>query len=287
MTPGGRPDRRFALMLVTRDTDVAAEAARAGVDRLFVDLEVTGKAERQHGRSTIISGHTLDDLARVRAAAPEIELLARVNPAGPALRQEVEAVVTRGANVVMLPFFASPEEVARFVEAVAGRARVCLLLETAAAVVRLDAILAVPGVDEIHVGLNDLHASLGLTFMYEVLAGGLLDTIAERVRGHEPRVRFGFGGGALIDASHPVSPRDVLREHVRLGSESIILSRTFIADPPARPGEPGHIDLAGEVSKIRAAIAEARSRSADQIEQDRIRIWRTIWETAERLRARH
>lgn len=273
-------------MLVTRDPGVAREAASAGVDRLFVDLEVVGKAERQQGRSTVISGHTIKDLSRVRAAAADVEVLARINPAGPAMRDEVDAVIAGGADVVMLPYFTSPEEVHRFVDAVAGRATVCLLLETAAAVVRLEPILAVPGIDEIHVGLNDLHASLGLTFMYEILAAGMLDAIAGQIRAHEPRIRFGFGGGALLDAKHPVSPRDVLREHVRLGSESIILSRTFIADPPPRPGEPGHIELRAEVKKIRDALAEARERSAAEMEHDRLRIRKTIWDTAERLRAK-
>jgi hypothetical protein len=285
MTEEGQTDPRFALMLVSRDLDVAKEAVTAGVDRLFIDLEVTGKAERQHGRSTVISGHTLEDLARVRAAAPDVELLARINPASSALRDEVDAVVVRGADVVMLPFFTSSDEVARFVEAVAGRARVCLLLETAAAVVRLDPILRVPGIDEIHVGLNDLHASLGLGFMYEILAGGVLDGISERIRRQAPRVRFGFGGGALIDARHPVSPRDVLREHVRLGSEMIILSRTFMSDPPVPAGRPGHIDLAVEVRKIRDAVAEARQRSTDETERDQVRIRETIWQTAARLRS--
>src|SRR5207245_2068181 len=81
--PRPRPDAHdFTLMLMTRDGGVARAAVRAGVDRIFLDLEIAGKAERQRGRNTIISGHTLADLERVRAAVPDAEVLARLNGSG-------------------------------------------------------------------------------------------------------------------------------------------------------------------------------------------------------------
>src|SRR2546425_12618292 len=196
-------------MLMTRDGGVARAAVRAGVDRVFLDLEIAGKAERQRGRNTIISGHTLADLERVRAAVPDAEVLARVNPPSAGTPGEVDAVVRAGADVVMLPYFQSSQQVAAFVAAVAGRARTCLLLETAAAAVRVDRIAAVPGVDEIHVGLNDLHASMGLAFMHELLAGGVLDRPAARSPGRAPGDRFGFGGGARLATAHPLRRHDV------------------------------------------------------------------------------
>src|SRR5207245_6902138 len=165
LTTRPRPDAQdFTLMLMTRDGGVARAAVRAGVDRIFLDLEIAGKAERQRGRNTIISGHTLADLERVRAAVPGAEVLARVNPPNAATRHEVDAVVRAGADVVMLPYFQSSQEVAAFVSAVAGRARTCLLRETAAAAVRVDRIAADAGVDGMQVGLADLPASHGLRF---------------------------------------------------------------------------------------------------------------------------
>ena len=273
-------------MLMTRDPGIARAAVRAGVDRIFLDLEITGKAERQRGRSTIISGHTLADLERVRAAVPGAEVLARVNPPSAGTPGEVDAVVRAGADVVMLPYFQSSQEVAAFVAAVAGRARTCLLLETAAAAVRVDRIAGVGGVDEIHVGLNDLHASMGLAFMHELLAGGVLDGLASRIRAVAPGIRFGFGGGALLDAPHPVPPRDVLREHVRLGSRMIILSRTFTGDATSEAELTARVDLPAEIAKIRQAVAEARARTADETERDRLRIRELIWRVADHAAAR-
>ena len=274
-------------MLMTADPGIAAEAVRAGVDRIFVDLEITGKAERQRGRATIISGHTLADVRAIRRAVPETELLVRIDPPGPRLAEQVDGVIDAGADVVMLPFFTEVAEVAAFVAAVRGRAATNLLVETAAALVRIDPIVAIDGVDEVHVGLNDLHRSLGLSFMYEVLASGLLDHVAERLRTSGRRVRFGFGGGALLDAKHPVAPADVLREHIRLGSTMIILSRTFTGDAPDLAALRQRVDLPREVARIREVIAGARLRGPDEVERDRQRTEAAIWSAAAELRATH
>lgn len=275
----------FALMLMTSAPDVATEAVRAGVDRIFVDLEITGKAERQRGRSTIISGHTLDDVRAMRAVVPKGRLLVRIDPPGPGMRAQVDAVVAAGADVVMLPYFTTAEEVRAFVDAVAGRATAQLLLETAAALARVDTIVAVQGVDEVHVGLNDLHRSLGLSFMYEILAGGLIDHVAEHVRACGRPVRFGFGGGALLDAKHPVAPADVLREHVRVGSSMIILSRTFTGDATTVQALKARVDLSREIIRIREVLAAARARTPAEADRDRLRIRSAIWDAAATLRS--
>ena len=272
-------------MLMTNAPDIATEAVRAGVDRIFVDLEITGKAERQRGRSTIISGHTVDDVRAIRRVVPEGRLLVRIDPPGPGMRAQIDSVVEAGADIVMLPYFETVEQVRAFVDALAGRAKALLLAETAASITRIKPILAVDGVDEVHVGLNDLHRSLGVSFMYEIVASGLLDMVAKAVRECGRPVRFGFGGGALLDAKHPVTPADVLREHVRLGSSMIILSRTFTGDAPDVKALRERVDLAREVGRIREVLAKARARTPAEVEADRRRIHATIWEVAAALRA--
>lgn len=52
------------LMYITNDPAVAKIAADAGVDRIFIDMEVLGKAERQGGMDTVQSHHVPEDIAK-------------------------------------------------------------------------------------------------------------------------------------------------------------------------------------------------------------------------------
>ena len=134
------------------------------------------------------------------------------------------------------------------------------MIETAAAMARLDKILAVPGVNEVFVGLNDLHISMGLTFMFELLSDGLVEYIAQKC--NKASMPFGFGGIARIGEGDLPSD-NILGEHVRLGSTSVILSRTFKGvvgvDANAHP-----IDLKEEVEKVRIRLEEINKWTESQ-----------------------
>lgn len=68
------------LMYITNRPEIAQIAQDAGVDRIFVDLEYIGKADRQGGMDTVQSRHTLEDVQRVAKSLTTAELLVRVNP---------------------------------------------------------------------------------------------------------------------------------------------------------------------------------------------------------------
>jgi 2-keto-3-deoxy-L-rhamnonate aldolase RhmA len=88
----------------------------------------------------------------------------------------------------------------------------------------LAACVEVPGVDEVHIGLNDLHLEMGCSFMFEPLATGYVEKMAEIIR--KSGIPFGIGGLARVGEGE-ISSEILLSEHVRLGSSSAILSRTF------------------------------------------------------------
>jgi hypothetical protein len=262
------------LIQITNDPDFARRCDALEGLRLWVDLERNGKAERQAGRNTFISTHTLDDVGRVKAALQRSRLMVRVNPLHPDTDTEVNAVLAQGADLLMLPMFTEAWELQAFCAIVAGRAPVVALLETAGAFECLPEWISTPGLEEVYVGLNDLHLSMGLHFMFEPLALGLVDTVARMARAQG--LRFGFGGIARLDEGL-LPGRDVLAEHLRLGSQAVILSRTFHRTDGGERFE-------DEVAALRTAEQSLTSRSAEQVQADRLRIADTICDIASRLR---
>ncbi|MDF1481462.1 aldolase/citrate lyase family protein [Extensimonas sp. H3M7-6] len=264
------------FLQITNDPALARRCAALPGMRMFVDLERHGKAERQAGRSTFISTHTLDDVGRMRCAldqapfhaqdagskAHKARLMVRVNPLHSGSAREVDAVLAQGADWLMLPMFHTPTELRTFSALVAGRAPIVALLETAGALRSLEAWVATPGLCEVFVGLNDLHLELGCRFMFEPLALGLLEPVAAQAR--ERGLRFGFGGLARLDEGL-LPGRDVLAEHLRLGSQAVILSRTF-----HRSDAPTTLEEA--IAELRQAEAALAGRTAQQVQADRARI---------------
>lgn len=218
------------LMFITNRTDVAEIAESAGVDRIFVDLEYIGKALRQGGMDTVQNRHTVEDVKRIRSAIKKAELLVRINPVHDktseycSTAEEAEAVVNAGADVVMLPFFKTSQEVRVFIDAVGGRAKTLLLFETPESVENIDEILEIDGIDEAYIGLNDLSLGYGKKFMFEVLSDGTVERICLKFR--QKGLPFGFGGIAALGKG--LLPAEyVIREHYKFGSTCAILSRSF------------------------------------------------------------
>lgn len=218
------------LMYITNRPDVARIAEENGVDRIFVDMEYIGKAERQGKMDTVQNHHTVEDVRKVRAAISKAELLVRVNPIHEATQEygssqeEIDAVIEAGADIVMLPYFKSVQEIHEFLTIVNGRVRTMLLLETKEAAAITDVILTMKGIDEIHIGLNDLSISYGKTFMFELLTDGTVERLCRKM---ELAGKFyGFGGIASLGRGM-VPAEMIIKEHYRLGSHMAILSRSF------------------------------------------------------------
>ena len=215
----------LTLMYITNEPDIAGIIEQAGIDRIFIDLETIGKEERQHHMDTVKSFHRTEDIGKVKFVLRQAELLVRVNKIYPDSEQEIDEVIRQGADIVMLPYFKTLEEVQTFLNCVGGRAKTNLLLETPEAVELLDDILDLEGIDEIHIGLNDLHLGYHRKFLFELLADGTVEEICARIR-KKGGIRYGFGG--IAAPGHGDLPAErILREHCRLGSSMVIVSRSF------------------------------------------------------------
>lgn len=215
----------LTLMYITNRPEVAAIAQRAGVDRIWIDMEYIGKEERQAGMNTVKSYHTIEDIRRLRPIVNSSELMVRINPIHSESQQEIDATVKAGADIIMLPMFKSSREVAQFLELVNGRSKTILLVETAEAVANIEDILTVcNGNSEIHIGLNDLHLSYHQTFMFELLCDGTVERLCDLFRQHH--LKYGFGGIARVGYGE-LPAEMIMTEHYRLSSTMAILSRGF------------------------------------------------------------
>ncbi len=254
------------LMMLTHDPDVAKSAQMAGVDRLFYDLEYINKRERQSGRNTVISEYDIDGIGKVRKVLTTSELVVRVNPIYFNSENEIEEVLKHSPDYLMLPMVIDDADVRKFVAYVRGRAKTIIMIETAQSLARLDAILDTEGIDEIFIGLNDLHISMGLDFMFELLSGGLVDYIANNCR--KKGVPFGFGGIARIGQGD-LPADNIISEHYRVGSETVILSRSFKGTKNSDGNEQFDMDLMNEIAKVRARENECASWTEKEFDDNK------------------
>lgn len=218
------------LMYITNRTEVAQIAERSGVDRIFIDMEYIGKNIRQGGMDTVQNHHTIEDVKRMRETIQKSELLVRCNPIhentesyGSSV-EEINEIIEAGADVIMLPYFKTASEVKYFLDCVSKRVKTLLLVETPEAVACIDEILSLDGIDEVFVGLNDLSLGYGKKFMFELLADGTVESLCLKFR--LKGIPYGFGGIAALGKG--MLPAEyVIKEHYRLGSTCVILSRSF------------------------------------------------------------
>ena len=259
----------FRLILLTDDPALAT-AADACVQRIGIDFEHLGKAERQAGYDTRVSRHEWSDLAEIARVLKQAKPFARLNALHDGTEAEIDTALSCGVKVLMLPFFRGREEAERFVGLVRGRAEVMCLVETAPSFVRMREILAVRGVDELMIGLNDLRLQLGVANHFEVLASPIMDGVCEVMR-RDGRP-FSLGGVARADdADMPIPSELVYAQYPRLGATGGLLTRAFVnglplADLPVAVATLRHRLSAWALEKsaaLEAARAELARRAVD------------------------
>ena len=220
----------LSLMYITNKPQIAEIAESAGVDRIFVDMEYIGKADRQGGMDTVQNHHTLEDVKTIAQTIKKAKLLVRINPIHEKSKdyisseEEIDRAIKNGADILMLPYFKTVREVETFLRFVNGRAKTMLLLETPEAVGVVDDILKLKGIDEIFVGLNDLSLGYGKKFMFELLRDGTVEELCYKFK--KANIPYGFGGIAALGKGD-LPAEKIIIEHYRMGSTSVILSRSF------------------------------------------------------------
>jgi len=236
------------MMFFTNNPRFAQAAEICRIDFVVIDLEIIGKLERQGHKDTRISHHSLQDIAPVREVLHQIPLMVRINPIHAQSAHEIESALQQGADILMLPYFKTLAEIQTFLSLVRGRAKAYLLLETKEAEAILDDILDLPGIDAIHIGINDLSLSKGYSFLFQTLLDDSFPEMCGKIQARG--LPFGFGGIAQLGQGL-VPAEKIIAEHYRLGSTMAIMARSFITLDEDRP-------LTEIVAALEAALAPVR-----------------------------
>lgn len=240
------------LMMPVETPQEAAEAQSVGIERVFYDMEYIGNLDRHYGRNAAFSCRSIDLIPEIKKQLTSTQLVVRINTDKPYSEMEIETAIKYGADMLILPMVIDHYQVEELVKMVNGRAKICVMIETAAAFSRLTRILNVRGVDEIYVGINDLHLSMGLAFVLEPLRDGLIDYVAEKCN----MVGIPFGFGSIARIGDGIIPAEkILGEHIRLGSTSTLLAHTFFNSESSSVINKS-FNLKNEISLIREKLSE-------------------------------
>lgn len=255
-------------MMITNNIQVARYIESHGVHRIFLDQETLGKQERQGHLNTHKAAHDNNDVRAMAAVLEHAELMVRVNPLNSQSETEVNEAIVAGAKRLMLPMFFCADDVIEFKRLVADRVPVTLLAETAASLSTMQDWLPLLDVscDEVHIGLNDLALDLNMPFLFEPLARGLLEEPAKIL--NEMDITWGFGGIARVGLGELPADK-VLGEHVRLGSNRLILSRAFHQEASSIDELLKTLDFPVEIQKLQDVEEFWRSASMVELEQNK------------------
>lgn len=276
-------------MYITNNPKIAQIAEASGVDWIFVDMEFIGKDARQGGLDTVRNHHTANDVRIIKEVLSSAQVIVRINPIHDELpyyqasKAEIDEVISAGADILMLPFFHTVKEVEDFVSLVGGRVKTCLLMETPEAAELLDDILEVPGIDMIHIGLNDMHLALGMTFMFELLADGKVDEWMKKIKAKG--IMCGFGGIAGLNTGLLPGAK-VLKEHCRLGSEMVIVSRAFCNTDLITDLEEVKQIFNSGLKELRALEAECEGKDAEFFAQNRKEVVKGVAQIVEIIKSK-
>ncbi len=263
---------------ITNDVKIAQYFERCGIEDIMVDLEIIGKKERQKGLNTVISAHDIKDVEKIKSNLVKSKCLVRINPINQGTEQEIEEVLKRKADIIMLPMFKTAKEVEFFVNTVGNRARKYILLETPQALVRVDDIINVKGIDAVHIGLNDLSIGMGLDFLYEPLIGGIIEYLATKLKAEN--IKFGFGGVSRLEKG-----KFILSEHFRLGSEMVIINRDFRNYKETYEEIIKEVDISQEIANIQNYMESLKKCSFSELEKNRLELKEEIRkQIAQRMR---
>ena len=256
------------LFYITNNIIEAQIVDKLDIDWIFIDIEKIGKKERQVGRNTVLSDHSIKDVEKIRGVINNTKILLRCNPIGIHSKKEIEEInKIDDLDMVMLPFFKTAKEVKIFLELLdTSKVEPALLVETTGAINNLNDILKLYQFKYVHIGLNDIHIERNTCFMFEPFVDGLLEKTVSILNNNN--IKFGIGGIGKIGSDLLPSPECLINEHTRLKSSGVILSRSFKGNFNVLSKELFEAELTQSVNKFRNYEKYSKTLDENQLNEN-------------------
>ncbi|MBS1739022.1 MAG: hypothetical protein JST88_00640 [Bacteroidetes bacterium] len=222
-------DNYFNFIAITNNVSHAQAMAEAGVQQIMVDTEILGKVDRQKGKQTVINTHQISDVALLKGAlSNQVKIICRINKYNNKTQQEIEEAGINGADAIMIPMISNMNEYEKIVNNIPESINIIPLIETPYSAFKLLDIIQCRKPEQIHFGLNDLFIALGMKNLFEIIFSNLFRCLINEAKEHVPLV--GIGGIGNPNTPQKVDPNLLIKEYVSIGSNSVILSRSFFGE---------------------------------------------------------
>ena len=255
--------------IISNSPEFAIYCLGNGVDRIFLDLEKIGKIQRQGHLNTWITDHKKTDIISLKNCLGSEKLIVRLNPWNSKSISEIEFAINNGADFLMLPMIKTYDQISSFSSVVSNQIPIIPLIETAESLDLIPKIIKIKGIKELYIGLNDLSLSFGYKFIFEPLINNLLEKPAKILK--TENIPWGFGGIAKIGQG--LIPAElIIGEHVRLGSNRLILSRTFHDNSKDLKSMIKNINLGYEIQKLQEVEEKWQNSTLKDLEKNRYMI---------------
>jgi 2-keto-3-deoxy-L-rhamnonate aldolase RhmA len=217
------PRAVFEFFAFYSNLDLTAKGIEAGITGVVVDLEKTGKIERQLLYNTQVNEHFVSDIEKVKKAT-SATIICRINGGEFLERGEIQSCLDAGADEILVPMITSLAEIDTVLAIIKDQARLSLMIETNEAIDLVKQINQYP-VHRVFVGLNDLSIARNHRNLFLPMVDGTVDYIRENISTH-----FGVGGLTHPGLGSPVRCRLLTNEMKRLGCTFGFLRRSYYAD---------------------------------------------------------
>lgn len=218
----------FNYIAITNNISDAIILNNCGIQQVMIDTENIGKKDRQAGKNTVINFHEIDDIRRLKILNLKMKIICRINGYHSNIESEIESAISAGADCLMLPMIQNLSNLSEMVFFIKERVEIIPLIETPYSMFKLNEIIKLTKPKQIHFGLNDLHFSLGMKNLFEILVSPLFASAVAFAKEKVPLV--GIGGIGDPNLKQKVSPNLLINIYKTLGSQSVILSRNFFQE---------------------------------------------------------